>query len=155
MNLRLATLLGASLLGLSLASCAHKAEVTSVASAPKEETTPCVAEILEVKKEQWDLRTMGPAEQVVARGDYQIAIRYLEPTSYAGTVRRMCAYDEREISVAGQLLRVGDRVSFLAPSYVLLQSVAPDTFSNLHEVKRVEKREANQALQPTAPSGRG
>jgi len=102
-----------------------------------------VAEIVEVKKAPWALRTIGLAEQVVARGDYQIAFRYLEPAGYAGTVRRMCAYDEREITIAGQLLRVGDTVSFSAPSYVLHQSVEPDTFSNLREVRFMKKKEAN------------
>jgi hypothetical protein len=118
----------------------------------------CVAQVTEVKKEDWSLAKHDGSP--LAHGSYTIAFRFLEPATYAGKLRRMCVYEEKDLKIEGRMLNPGDVISFAAFHCFLDQAVEPDVFSNLQQVSLRKKPEANQAAEPTRttvtpPAGAG
>jgi hypothetical protein len=107
----------------------------------------CVAQVTEVKKEDWSLAKHGDSPP--AHGSHTIAFRFLEPAAYAGKLRRMCVCEEKDLKIEGRMLSPGDVISFAAFQCFLDQTVEPDVFSNLQQVSLRKKEEANQPPQGT------
>ena len=140
---------------LVLGSCAHRQSVATLQLVPQEEVFDCVAEVVDVKREAWEVRLSAHSyPESVWQGDLTISLRFLSPVAYAGEIRNLGVYEEREIIIGGKLLSAGDVLRFSASESVLQRAVFPEVFSNLRGVSQTENG-AKQCVQPTAPSGRG
>jgi hypothetical protein len=137
------------LLTLGFLSCAHQPSASTAKPAPQEAMFDCLAEVVDVKHEVWEVRLTShfyPA--TVWQGVLKISLRFLSPLAHAGEIRSLGVYEEREIVVGGRILAAGDTIRFTASDGVLRRSIVPEVFSNLRGVARIENG-ANKAPEPT------
>lgn len=128
-------------LALLVASCATK----PAPQARREARIDCVAEVVEVKQEAWQVRLSAySSSDTVWQGTLVVSLRMVSPAGRAGVVYNLGVFAESEIVIGGRSLVRGDRVRFKATEGVLERWVVPEVFSNLEDVARAAESAASQ-----------
>lgn len=142
----------AALVVLAGVSCAHKPSKAPAPQARKEARFDCVAEVVEVKHEAWQVRSgTYSTNDTVWQGVLVISLRLISPAKRAGEVYTLGVVEEREIVIGGKSLKQGNAIRFTATESVLERWLVPEVFSNLDDVARAVV-EADGAL-PKPSSG--
>lgn len=136
---------------LLVASCA----TNPAPQVRREARIDCVAEVIEVKQEAWQVRLSAySSSDTVWQGVLVMSLRMVSPAGRAGVVYNLGVFEESEIVIGGRSLVRGDRVRFKATESVLERWVVPEVFSNLEGVARAGES-ANGQAPASSPSQPG
>lgn len=136
-EITLRRLIIAALVVMAGVSCAHKPSKAPAPQAQQEPRFDCIAEVVEVKQEAWQVRSATySTNDTVWQGVLVISLRLISPVKRAGEVYTLGVVEEREIVIGGKSLAQGDSIRFTATESVLERWLVPEVFSNLEDVAR-------------------